>query len=375
MSDDYYDILGVSKGASDEEIKKAYKKMAKKYHPDLNSGNKDSEAEFKKVNEAYSVLKDKQKRANYDQFGKAGAQGGFGGGAGGFGGFEGFDFGGGDPFSDIFDSFFGGSSGRRRRGPSRGADLQYSIDITLEEAYAGVKKSFSIPKYETCSHCSGSGAESPSDVVSCPTCRGTGRVTRQQRTPFGVFQTTGSCPDCQGQGTVVKHLCHECGGAGKIKVNKEIEIKIPKGVDSGNQLRVPGEGEAGEKGASAGDLYVRIIVKEHEIFTRESENIYTEVPISFAQAAIGSSVEVPTLNGSAELKIPEGTESGTVFRMKGKGMPILSKSAHGDEFVKVQIKTPNKLSKKQKELLKEFDSGLKEKPYESFLDKVKKWMS
>lgn len=372
MSDNYYEILGVDKNASQEEIKKAYKKIAKKYHPDLNKDNPDAESKFKEANEAFSVLGNQQKRAQYDQFGKAGAQGGFGGGAGA--GFDGFDFGGGaDPFSDIFDSFFGGRG--RRRGPQRGADLQYDFTITLEDAFKGVKKNITIPKYDTCSRCDGTGGENDSDVITCHTCHGAGKVTQQQRTPFGVFQSTTTCPTCRGKGKTIENACHVCGGLGKEKVEKKLEIKIPAGVESGNQLRVAGEGEAGEPGAGHGDLYIRIYVEEHEIFTREGEDILTTVPISFAQAALGSEVDVPTLQGAASLKIPAGTQSGTTFRMRGKGMPILNSHSYGDEMVTVEIETPKKLSKKQQELLKEFDSSVKEKPYEGFLDKVKKWMS
>ena len=371
MSDDYYDTLGVSKNASTDEIKKAYKKLAKKYHPDLNKDNPGAEVEFKKVNEAFSVLGNPQKRAQYDQFGKAGAQGGFGGGSG-FSGFDGFDFGDGDSFSDIFESFFGGRG--RRRGPQRGSDLQYDVSISLEEAFKGIKKVLTIPKYDTCSRCNGTGAEDPSDVVTCHTCHGSGKVTQQQRTPFGVFQSTTTCPTCRGKGKIVKHACHVCGGSGKEKVEKKLEVKIPAGVDSGNQLRIGGEGEAGEFGAGNGDLYIRVFVEKHEIFERDGVNIYTTVPISFAQAALGAEVDVPTLNGAATIKIPAGTQSGTTFRMRGKGMPMLNSHSFGDEMVTVEIETPKKLSKRQQELLQEFDNSVKEKPYHSFIDKVKKWM-
>ncbi len=373
MSEDYYDILGVSKNASDEDIKKAYKKKAKQYHPDLNSGDTSSEGNFKKVNEAFSVLGNKQKRSNYDQFGKDGANFGQSRGQSGFGGFEGFDFGG-DPFSDIFESFFSGSSGSRKRRASRGADLQYDIEITLEEAYSGVKKSIIIPKFQTCDSCNGSGAENASDISTCPTCRGTGRVSRQQRTPFGVFQTTGVCPDCNGQGQVIKHLCQKCRGSGKVRVKKTLDITIPSGVETGNKLKLANEGEAGERGVSPGDLYVRIFVKDHEIFERDGQDISAELPISFVQATIGAVVDVPTLSGGVELKIPPGTQNGTQFRMRGKGMPSIHGNNYGDEFIIIQVKTPQNISKKQKELLMEFEKGDKDKPYDSFLNKVKKWL-
>jgi len=369
---DYYEVLGLSKGASKEEIKKAYKQLAKKYHPDLNKGDSASEAKFKEVNEAFSVLNDDQKRARYDQFGSADPNmgGGFGGGGAGF---EGFDFGGG--FGDIFDSFFGGSGrGRAGRGPRRGSDLQYEISITLEEAYAGVKKTITIPKHDVCKHCRGSGAEHDRDIVMCTTCHGSGRVTQQQRTPFGIFQSQGICPTCSGEGKIIRTPCSKCSGAGKVKITKNLEIKIPAGVDTGNQLRVPHEGEAGERGATPGDLYVVMRVLGHKIFNRKEDDISTTVPISYAQAVLGTSIRVPTLDGAAELKIPAGTESGTKFRMRGKGMPRLQGHGYGDEMITIQIETPQKLNKKQKELLEAFENSLKEKPYESFVEKVKNWL-
>jgi molecular chaperone DnaJ len=366
----YYETLGLSKGASKEEIKKAYKKLAKKHHPDLNKGDTASETKFKEINEAFSTLNNDQKRARYDQYGSADSGAGFGGGGSGF---EGFDVGGG--FGDIFDSFFGGSGrGRAGRGPRRGHDLQYEIQVTLEEAYAGVKKTIKIPKHDVCKHCSGSGAENASDIVTCGTCNGAGRVTQQQKTPFGIFQSQGVCPSCNGDGKTIKNPCSKCSGAGKVKVNKNLEIKIPAGVDTGNQLRVPQEGEAGERGAQPGDLYVVMRVIGHKIFDRDEDNISTSVPISYAQAVIGTSIPVPTLDGAANLKIPAGTESGTTFRMRGKGMPRLQGHGYGDEMVTIQIETPQKLSKKQKELLEAFEDSLKEKPYESFAEKVKNWL-
>jgi molecular chaperone DnaJ len=365
---DYYETLGLSKGASKEEIKKAYKKMAKKHHPDLNKNNSVSEAKFKEVNEAFSTLNDDQKRARYDQYGSA--EPGMGGGDAGF---EGFDVGGG--FGDIFDSFFGGGRrGRAGRGPRRGSDLQYEISVTLEEAYGGTKKTIIIPKHDVCKHCTGSGAEKESDIVKCNTCHGSGRVTQQQRTPFGIFQSQGVCPTCNGDGKTIRNPCSKCSGAGKVKVNKNLEIQIPAGVDTGNQLRVPHEGEAGERGAQPGDLYVVMRVLGHKIFDRNEDNISTTVPISYTQAVLGTAIPVPTLDGAATLKIPTGTESGTIFRMRGKGMPRLQGHGYGDEMITIQIETPQKLSKKQSELLNAFEDSLKDKPYESFAAKVKKWM-
>jgi len=376
MNKDYYDLLGVSKDASPEDIKKAYKIKAKEFHPDLNRDKPDAEKKFKEINEAFGVIGNKQKRAHYDQFGTAGNEGGFGGSGGfesGFGGFEGFDFGG-DPFSDIFESFFGGNRSRRRKQPSRGQDIQFDIEITLEEAFSGIKKRITVPKTETCNHCRGSGAQNPSDIKTCSNCGGTGRVTKQQRTPFGIFQTAATCHVCSGSGQIIHEKCHTCRGKGVVMVEKNLEIKIPAGIDNGNQLRVAGEGEAGEKGGTSGDLYLRVYVETHEIFQRNEDHIMTKIPISFTQAVLGSKIDVPTLEGAAELKIPPGTESGTIFRMKNKGMPIINRSIRGDELVEIEIITPKKITKRQKELLEEFEEEMQEKPYESFIKKVKKWL-
>ena len=367
---DYYERLGVSKNASQDEIRKAYKKLAKQYHPDLNKDNPETETKFKEINEAFSVLGNEKKRSQYDQFGTTGN---YSEGQGGFGGFEGFDFGG-DPFADIFDTFFGRSR-RRRPAAERGSDLLYELDLSLEEAYKGVEKTISITMQDTCSECNGSGAKDPSDVTTCPECNGNGTQVRQQRTPFGIFQSTVSCTNCSGTGKVIKNFCSTCHGKGSVRAKKEIDIKVPAGVDSGNRLRVPGKGEAGSKGGGSGDLYVEISVAEHKIFTREGENIFTKVPISFKQAVIGDAIDVPTLDGKAKLKIPPGTQSGTQFRMKGKGMPIIQGHGQGDEFVEIHVETPSKITKHQKELLEEFDSSFKESPYESFVKKVKEWLS
>ncbi|MGM5483628.1 MAG: molecular chaperone DnaJ [Nanobdellota archaeon] len=373
MSDDYYEILGVSKDASKDEIRKAYKKLAKKHHPDLNKDG-GSEDKFKKVNEAFSVLSDDQKRAQYDQFGKAGAesQGSYGG-QGFGGGFEGFDFGDFDPFSDIFDSFFGGRTRRRRA--RKGADLQTDIEITLEEAFKGVKKIITLEKDEVCPDCRGSGAENSSDIETCRVCGGSGQVSRQQRTPFGIFQATSICNECGGSGEVIKNRCHKCSGKGKVKGKKDLEVRIPAGVESGNQLRISGEGEPGERGAPPGDVYVRIFVKEHKIFERQNDDIYINLPLSFSDAVLGISADVPTLSGKAKLKILEGTQPGTLFRMKGKGMPHVHGGGSGDQFVKVKVEVPKKLNNKQKKLLKQFDDSLNESPYKKFMEKVKDFLS
>jgi molecular chaperone DnaJ len=365
MSKDYYKILGVDKGATKEEIKKAYKKLAKKYHPDLNKES-DATEKFKEINEAASVLGDDQKRSQYDQFGTAepGAsgfdfrnfsQGNFG---------ENFDFG------DIFDMFFGGGFSERARGGRRsyrGSDLRFDLNLELEEIADDIEKTIKLRRLEECSKCEGSGAKSDSDIIECETCNGTGRVTRTKRTPFGMFQTTGMCHDCRGEGKLIKNPCSKCEGKGRVLNTSQIKINIPAGVEDSMRLRVAGEGESGLKGGPAGDLYVVIHVKEHDIFERQGDDLYVEIPISFTQAALGDTIEVPTLDGKTKLKIPSGTQSHTTFRIKNKGIPHLNSYGKGDEKVKVLIETPEKLNKKQIELLKEFQEASGEKPSTSFL--------
>jgi len=366
MAKDYYKILGVEKTATKEEIKKAYKKLAKKYHPDLNKSS-DGAEKFKEVSEAAAVLGDDQKRQQYDQFGTTADQ--FS------GGFQGFDFsdfmsdiGGGFDFDNIFESFFGAPFGRRRRrGPQRGADLRYDLEITLEDAATGTTKHIVVPRLDRCSKCDGSGAESKSDIEDCPQCNGSGTYRRTQRTPFGIFSTTTTCPKCKGQGKYIKNECSVCDGTGVVKKTKKIEIKVPAGSETGTNLRVVGEGEAGEKGAESGDLYVIVHVKEHDVFERHGDDIYIKANLPFTIAALGGEINVPTLKGNAKLKIPAGTQSNTVFRMNGKGIPHLHGSGAGDEDVEVIITVPKKLTKKQKEHLKEFQKESKKK---GFLKKV-----
>ncbi|MBS3102789.1 molecular chaperone DnaJ [Candidatus Woesearchaeota archaeon] len=352
MAKDYYKILGVDKTATKEEIKKAYKNLAKQYHPDLNKDSSSAE-KFKEINEAAAVLADDQKREQYDRFGTTAEQ---------FRGFEGFDFSdfmsdiGGFDFDQVFESFFGGGFGRRRRrGPSRGSDLRYDIEITLEEAAKGAAKQISIPKLMKCEKCNGRGAESEKDIVSCPDCSGSGVHRREQRTPFGIFATQTTCRKCRGQGTYIKKECANCDGTGVVRKTRKLEIKIPAGAEEETNLRIAGEGEAGEKGAEPGDLYIIIHVKQHGIFERHGDDIYTKANVPFAIAVLGGEIEVPTLDGKAKLKIPPGTQSNTVFRMKGKGIPYLHGSGQGDELIEVVIEVPEKLSKRQKELLKEFE--------------------
>ena len=360
MTKDYYKILGVEKTATKEEVKKAYKNLAKQYHPDLNK-SPDATEKFKEINEAAAVLADDEKRSQYDQFGTAADFGK---------GFEGFDFSdfmssrAGFDFDDIFESFFGGSNpfgARRRRGPRRGADLRYDMEITLEEAATGATKNIIVPRLESCSKCHGSGAESESDIVNCSDCNGSGVKRQTQRTPFGIFSTTATCGKCRGQGKYIKNECQICDGTGVVKKTRKLEIKIPAGAEEETNLRVAGEGEAGEKGTSPGDLYIVIHVKEHETFERHGDDIYVKVPMPFAIAALGGEIEVPTLDGKAKLKIPAGTQNNTIFRMKGKGIPYLHGSGVGNENVEVVIEVPEKLTKRQKELLQEFEKESKGK--------------
>lgn len=363
MSKDYYKILGVEKGASKEEIKKAYKKLAKKYHPDLNKDNSEAEKKFKEINEAASILTNEQKRSQYDQFGSEGMNSGFGGGGFG-GGFEGFDF------NDIFSNIFGGGFGSsRQRGPRRGADLRYDIEISLEEVFSGVEKKIKLVKEDTCDSCNGEGG---TDLGICETCGGSGATVTMKRTPFGVFQTQRVCPTCHGRGKSVKNTCTACGGSGHIEKEKTIKITIPEGIESGTKLRVSNEGEPGEPGAPKGDLYVIVFVKEHPIFEREGSDLYVDVPISFAQAAKGTTIEIPTIDGIADLKIPSGTQPGTILRMKGKGLPHMRAYSQGDQFVKIKVEVPTSLTKKQKELLDEFDKCSKDKhPHKKLFEKLK----
>ena len=366
MSKDYYKILGVEKTATKEEIKKAYKRLAKKYHPDLNK-DKDAAEKFKEINEAAAVLADDEKRRQYDQFGTTADQfGGFG--AGGFSSanFEdilsrfGFDF------DSIFDSFFGGGlgglfGGRRKRRARRGSDVRYDVEITLEEAAKGATRELNIPVFVKCDKCNGSGANSPGDILECPGCEGSGFMRRTQKTPFGIFATQSICSKCGGEGKYIKKKCSVCKGNGMIEKDKKIELKIPAGAETGTNLRIMGAGEAGDKGAEPGDLYVIVHVKKHKIFERQGDDLHVQVPVSFVTAALGGTIEVPTIHSKAELKIPAGTQSGTVFKMKGKGIPYLHGSGTGDELVTVVVEVPKKLSKKQKDLLKEFENSAKKK--------------
>lgn len=369
---DYYESLGVSKGASDDEIKKAYRREAKKCHPDLHPGDKEAEARFKEINEAYGVLSDAEKKARYDQYGHAGVDPNYGAGGGGFGGgFDGFDFG--DIFSDIFGGF-GGGGARRRNSPVRGRDTRQVIDITFEEAAFGCKKKLTLTQQEKCHTCGGSGAKPGTQPVTCKKCGGSGQVRTQTRTPLGYMTNVTTCPDCHGTGSIVSDPCRDCHGTGKVRKTKTIEIDIPAGIDNGQTMQLAGKGEPGERGGPSGDLLITVRVKPHQMFRREGYDVYIDLPITFVDAAIGATVKVPTLDGLVEYDIPEGTQPGSVFRLRGKGIPYIRGKNRGDEYVTVDVEVPKGLSAKQKELLKEFEAlseGKNYKKQKGFLDKMR----
>ncbi len=345
---DYYEVLGVSKDASKDELKKAYRKLARKYHPDVNK-EEDASDKFKEAKEAYEVLGDDQKRAQYDQFGHTGPQGqGFGG-----GGFGAEDFGG---FGDIFDMFFGGG-GRRRdpNAPRQGADLQYTMILEFEEAIFGKETDVELPKEETCETCDGSGAKPGTKPKTCTHCNGSGQLNVEQNTPFGRVVNKRVCNHCNGTGKIIPEKCQTCGGDGKVKKRKKIHISIPAGIDDGQQIRISGQGEPGVNGGPAGDLYVVVQVKSHEFYQRDGDHIFCEMPITFAQAALGDEIEIPTVHGKVKLKIPAGTQTGKTFRLKGKGAPNVRGYGHGDQHVKMRVITPTNLSDEQKDLLRELN--------------------
>lgn len=351
--EDYYQLLGVSRNATDAEIKKSFRRLAMKYHPDRNSDNPDAEEQFKKIKEANDVLSDPKKRAAYDQFGHAGVDPSMGGGAG-FGG-AGANFS--DIFGDVFgDIFGGGGAGARggRGGAQRGSDLRYNLEVTLEEAVAGTEVKIPIPTLVSCSSCDGSGAAKGSKVLTCTTCHGHGAVRMQQ----GFFSVQQTCPTCRGSGKQIKDPCKSCHGQGRVQETKTLSVKIPAGVDNGDRIRLSGEGEAGEAGAPPGDLYVQIAVKEHAIFTRDGANLYCEVPISFPTACLGGEVEVPTLSGKVTLKIPQETQTGRMFRLSGKGVKPVRGGPTGDLMCRVRLETPVHLSKEQIDLIQQLDASL-----------------
>lgn len=368
---DYYEVLGLSKGASKDEIKKAYRKLARQYHPDVNKAA-GADEKFKEISEAYEVLSDDNKKAYYDQFGHADPNQGFGGG----GGFSSANFGGGfGGFEDIFSSFFGGGGGRRQdpTAPRKGDDLQYTMTITFEEAAFGGEKEVQVTKEENCETCHGTGAKEGTKAETCSACKGSGQITIEQNTPFGRVVNRRSCTTCRGTGKVIKEKCSSCRGHGRVDKKVTLKVKIPAGVDNGQQIRLSGKGEAGINGGPAGDLYVVFRVKPHEIFIREEDDVYLDMPITFAQAALGSEIEVPTLDGKVMLKIPAGTQTGTKFRLRGKGIQNVHGHGKGDQHVIVKVIVPKKMTSKQKELLREFSDMDTTDEDHSIFKKIKNW--
>ncbi len=376
---DYYEVLGLQKGASDDDIKKAYRRIAKECHPDLHPDDKQAEARFKEANEAYAILSDPDKKAKYDQFGFAGVDPSFGADGAGFTG----DFGDlGDIFGDIFGGFgfggFGGSAGRTasRSGPQRGESLRVRLTISFEEAAFGCQKEINVTRVDTCPDCKGTGCASGTTAEVCSDCRGTGTVRTQQRTPFGVFQSTGACPKCGGSGKIIHTPCPKCRGAGSVRAQKKLSVTIPAGIDSGETVSLRSQGNAGKNGGPAGDLLVTVQVRPSPTFQREGTNIYITAKLNFVQAALGAEIEVPTLDGAVSLNIPEGTQTGSVFRLRGKGVPSLRGGGRGDQFVTVDLETPKNLNQKQKELMRElaesFGDKVKEKSASPFGKKKKK---
>lgn len=366
---DYYEVLGVDRNATEEEIKRAYRRLARKYHPDVNK-DPDAEEKFKEINEAYSVLSDPKTRAQYDQFGHEGPTGQ---------GFEGFEFSGFGGFDDIFDMFFGGGFGgrstSRRRGPVRGADKRYDLTISFEEAAFGTKKEIEITRNENCDECGGTGAARGTQPETCPQCNGTGEISYTQNTAFGRFVNVQTCNRCGGEGTIISKPCKRCNGRKKVRKIKKISINIPAGIDNGQAITLRGQGEPGERGGPPGDLYVYITVKPHSLFVRKGYDLHCDVPITFVQAALGDEIEVPTLEGKVKYKIPEGTQTGTVFRLRNQGIQKLRSTSRGDLYVRVNIDVPKKLTEKQKQILRQFEAETDGKEYheqkKSFLDKMK----
>ena len=373
---DYYEVLGVSKGASDEELKKAYRKLAKQYHPDMNPGDKGAEAKFKEVNEAYEVLSDKEKRAKYDQFGHAGVDPNFGGG-GGFGGFDMGDIDLGDIFGSFFGGGFSGFGGQQQRAnaPQKGESLRANLSVTFEEAAFGCEKEIILNREETCETCHGSGCEPGTTAETCPDCRGTGVVRIQRGAGGFAFSTTAQCSKCRGTGKLIHSPCKVCGGAGSVRKKKRITVTIPAGIDDGQAVSLRGQGNAGKNGGPAGDLIVGIRIKPHTQFRRDGTTVLYEQPVSFYRAAMGGELEIPTIDGKVKYDLPEGTQSGTTFRLKGKGIPAINGRGRGDQYVTVYIETPRNLNREQKEALKKFAESVGDNNYEErrkFFRKFKK---
>ena len=362
---DYYEVLGIQKGASEDEIKKAYKKLARKYHPDMNPGDKEAEETFKEVNEANEVLSDPEKKARYDQFGFAGVDPNYGAGAGGgaYGG--GFDFG---DLGDIFGSFFGGGFGggqrRNPNAPQRGESIRASVSVSFTEAAFGCEKSVTLERSEQCPTCKGNGCAPGTTPEICPDCHGTGTVQTRRQTPMGVFASNGPCRKCGGTGRLIHQPCPDCRGTGAVRKRKTIKVNIPAGIDHGQTISLRGQGNAGRNGGPAGDLLITVMVQPHELFRRDGVDVFCEAPITFTQAVLGAELEIPTIDGKVKYSIPEGTQTGTVFRLKGKGIPVLNGRGRGDQYVTVTIETPRNLNKEQKEALRKFSETLGESNYE-----------
>ncbi|RJQ08139.1 MAG: molecular chaperone DnaJ [Bacillota bacterium] len=382
---DYYEVLGVGRDASDAEIKKAYRNLARKYHPDHNPGDRQAEERFKEINEAHEVLKDPEKRRMYDRFGHAATGRGPGGAGGPWPGGRGApggpdfswvgDLGGFSGFDEIFDMFFGGGLGRQRRpsGPARGGDLRYDLEISLEEAASGLERELDVPRIVDCPICGGSGAKPGTKPERCPECGGSGQVRHVRRTPLGQMVTSGPCPACEGRGEIVKEPCPDCSGLGKVRRNHRIILEVPAGADTGTRLRIPEAGQPGLRGGPPGDLYVYVHVRPHKVFRREGDDLYIERKIGFAQAALGAELPVPTLNGEIEVRLPAGTQPGQVLRLRGKGMPRLKRSGAGDLLVRIIVEVPTRLSAREKELLAQFaaERGENVSTGEGFLKKMR----
>ena len=379
---DYYEVLGVSKNATEDEIKKAYRQTAKKYHPDLNPGNKEAEEKFKEANEAYEVLSDPQKKARYDQFGHAGVDPNYGAGAqGGSYGGAGFDFDLGDIFSNIFGGGFGGGFGGNSNpnAPQRGTDTQATVTVSFEEAAKGCKRDVTYSRIEVCDECHGSGAAPGTSPKTCPDCHGKGQITSSQRTPFGMFQTQKACPKCNGKGTIIDSPCKKCHGAGRIRKTATLTVDIPAGIDDRQIINARGQGNKGANGGPAGDLRIAVNVRPHPIFERDGYNVWVEMHISFPAAALGCELQVPTLDGKVKYNVPAGTQSGTVFKLKNRGIQSLNGRGHGDELVRVIVDVPRELTSEQKELMKQLDASFgnpanygKEEEKKGFFGKRKK---
>ena len=364
---DYYEVLGIQKGASEDEIKKAYKKLARKYHPDMNPGDKEAEEKFKEVNEANEVLSDPEKKARYDQFGFAGVDPNYGAGAGAGGGAYGggFDFG---DLGDIFGSFFGGGFGggqrRNPNAPQRGESIRASVSVSFTDAAFGCEKSVTLERSEMCGTCKGNGCAPGTTPEVCPDCHGTGTVQVRRQTPMGVFASNGPCRKCGGTGRLIHQPCPDCRGGGTVRKRKTIQVTIPAGIDHGQTISLRGQGNAGKNGGPAGDLLITVMVQPHDLFRRDGVDVFCEAPITFTQAVLGAELEIPTIDGKVKYSIPEGTQTGTVFRLKGKGIPVLNGRGRGDQYVTVTIETPRNLNKEQKEALRKFSETVGENNYE-----------